>query len=211
MKLWWRLIQFGFHLLYNQLAFTYDMVSWLVSLGLWRHWQRAAISFLPPPANAPILELAHGTGNLQLDLRAAGYQSIGYDLSPYMGRIARRKLLHAGYPLRLVRGKAQQLPFPANTFPAIIATFPTAFIIEPSTLKEAHRVLRDDGMLIIVTSGMFTGGGVLKRFIEWLYVITGQRKSHLSLRYFADYGFTASLEQVACPRSFAQVIIARKI
>ncbi|RMG85712.1 MAG: class I SAM-dependent methyltransferase [Chloroflexi bacterium] len=211
MKLWWRLIQFGFHLLYNQLAFTYDMVSWLVSLGSWRHWQRAVIPFLPPPADVPILELAHGTGNLQLDLLAAGYQTIGYDLSPYMGRIARRKLLRAGYQMRLVRGKAQQLPFPTGVFAAVVVTFPTAFIIEPATLKEAHRVLSDDGVLIVVSGGMLTGGGLLKRFIEWLYVITGQRKSHLSLHYFEDFGFTVSLEQVACPRSIAQVLIARKI
>jgi hypothetical protein len=46
--LWWRLVRFGFRLLYNEMAFTYDAVSAVVSLGEWRSWQRAALNFLPP-------------------------------------------------------------------------------------------------------------------------------------------------------------------
>ena len=30
---WRRLLQFGFRLLYREMAFTYDWVSWIVSLG----------------------------------------------------------------------------------------------------------------------------------------------------------------------------------
>ncbi|MCZ7544410.1 MAG: hypothetical protein M5R40_13175 [Anaerolineae bacterium] len=43
-RLWWALVRFGFRLLYNELAFTYDLVSRVVSLGQWRAWQRAAFS-----------------------------------------------------------------------------------------------------------------------------------------------------------------------
>ena len=63
-----------------------------------------------------VLELAHGTGNLQLDLHAAGYTSIGYDLSPYMGRIARRKMRDNGITPHLARGMAQALPFDSLYF-----------------------------------------------------------------------------------------------
>ncbi|MEP7294461.1 MAG: class I SAM-dependent methyltransferase [Chloroflexota bacterium] len=87
-RLWWRLIRLGFHLLYNPLAFTYDWVSWVVSLGAWRCWTGTSLRHLNAEAGATILELAHGTGNLQLDLNAAGYRAIGYDLSAAMGRIA---------------------------------------------------------------------------------------------------------------------------
>ncbi len=37
-KLWVGLIKFGFRLLYQEMAWTYDWVSWLVSLGEWRRW-----------------------------------------------------------------------------------------------------------------------------------------------------------------------------
>src|SRR5437868_2620777 len=87
------LLRFGFRLLYNEMAFTYDLVSWIVSLGEWRSWQRAALKHLNAPPGSRILEVAHGTANLQLDLRAQGYDSIGLDLSKYMGQIARRKLI----------------------------------------------------------------------------------------------------------------------
>src|SRR5260370_38001805 len=83
------LLRVCFSLLYNQLAWTYDGVSWLVSAGQWRNWQRSALPFLP---GRPVLEVAHGTGNLLLDLASLGLEPIGLDLSPAMSRIASRKL-----------------------------------------------------------------------------------------------------------------------
>src|SRR5579859_7143714 len=92
-----RLLNLGFRLLYNEMAWTYDAVSWIVSAGEWRAWQRSALKHLNVAPGALILELAHGTANLQRDLRAAGYDSIGLDLSEAMGRIARRKLRRAKF------------------------------------------------------------------------------------------------------------------
>ena len=209
---WWKLVRFGFRLLYNEMAFTYDTVSSVVSLGAWRCWQRAALDYLEAQQGDLVLELAHGTGNLQLDLIEAGYQTIGYDLSPYMGRIAKAKLQQQGATARLVRGKAQQLPFPTQTFKAVISTFPTDFIFAPETLREINRILRDDGQLIIVPNGVLTGGGWAEGGMEWLYRITGQRGEHGNAiaPFFAAYGFDASFHEERCPRSMAQVIVARK-
>jgi ubiquinone/menaquinone biosynthesis C-methylase UbiE len=212
MTLWWRLIRFGFRLLYNELAFTYDLVSIVVSLGAWRCWQRAALKHLEVETGAPVLELAHGTGNLQLDLHKAGYQTVGYDLSPYMGRIARGKLKQNKLPVRLARGKAQQLPFASNTFAAVVSTFPTDFIVARETLQEVYRVLQPDSMFVIVPNGVLTGGGVTEAGIEWLYRVTGQRDgvSWNAIDFFAEHGFEAQVLEERCPRSAAQVIVARK-
>lgn len=212
LKLWWRLVRFGFRLLYNELAFTYDVVSSVVSLGAWRCWQRSALKHLEAPKGARILELAHGTGNLQLDLHEHGYIPIGYDLSPYMGRIAYGKLLRHGLAVRLVRGQAQRLPFAPESFPAIICTFPTDFIFMPETLAEARRVLQPGGQLLIVPNGVLTGGRPSDKAVEWLYRITGQRGGdELDLSgYFAGHGFEAKVVQEKCPRSVATVIVARK-
>ncbi|MBI1277087.1 MAG: methyltransferase domain-containing protein [Anaerolineaceae bacterium] len=211
-KVWWGLIRFGFRLLYNEMAFTYDAVSSVVSLGEWRCWQRTALRYLEATSDDLLLELAHGTGNLQLDLSEAGYQVIGYDLSPYMGRIAGSKLQRHGVKARLVRGKAQQLPFPAHTFKAVISTFPTDFIFAAETLGEIHRILCDDGQLIIVPNGVLTGGGVSEAGLEWLYRVTGQRGGeHGPVNHiFEAYGFEATLKVERCTRSAAQVIVARK-
>ncbi len=149
--LWWRLVRFGFRLLYNEMAWTYDLVSWVVSLNRWRAWQRTTLPHLGAAPGSRVLELAHGTANLQLDMRAAGLEPVGLDVSSAMGRIARRKLHAAGIDEPpLVRANARALPFGAAHFDAIVSTFPTEFIIHPDTLREAARVLRPGGRLVVL-------------------------------------------------------------
>lgn len=222
MNPWQRLVRFGFRLLYNELAFTYDTVSKIVSMGAWRCWQRSALKFLPAVPDARVLEIAHGTGDLQLDLYAAGYRPVGYDLSPHMGRIAARKLMRHGIMPRLIRGHAEHLPFQAACFDAIVCTFPTNFIFEPRTLAECWRILEADGRLIVVLSGVFTQGGITTRLLELAYRVTGQRETRSAeeeldtdiytriVARFEAAGFAARFSFEDCPRSKAVVIIAQK-
>ncbi|MDQ7035165.1 MAG: methyltransferase domain-containing protein [Anaerolineae bacterium] len=211
-NLWWRLIRFGFQLLYNELAFTYDWVSWIVSLGVWQCWQRSALGYLPKPSSGQILEIAHGTGNLHLDLHEAGYTVTGYDLSTAMGHITQRKLRKRGYQAQLAQGMAQQLPFADETFAAVVTTFPTDFIMQATTLREVHRILQDDGCFVIVLNGMFTGSGIVQSFLEWLYEITGQRdeKQTHAAPYFEGYGFDVQTTETPCRNSIAQLVILTK-
>ena len=212
--LWWRLVRFGLRLLYNEFAFTYDTVSRTVSLGAWRCWQRSALNSLDAPAGARVLEIAYGTGDLQLDLNAAGYRAFGHDLSPQMARIASGKLQRAHLPIRLSRGPAQKLPYGDATFAAVVSTFPAEFILAPETLREVHRVLVDDGRFVIVPNGVLTSQSAAAAGIEWLYRVTGQRggeeSSDAIARHFRPYGFEVEVRQEPCPRSLATVLIARK-
>lgn len=211
-RLWWALVKLGFRLLYNELAWTYDLVSWIVSLGDWRQWQRAALRHLQVAPGARVLELAYGTGNLQIDLRTAGLESVGFDLSRQMGNITRRKLLRHRIEPVLVRGNAQRLPFPDEAFPAVVSTFPTEFIFEPATVSEVYRVLQPGGRLVVVASGYLTWGGPIKAALEWAYHVTGQRGPWpvTPLQIYLDAGFTLRQAVVDYPRSRAVVLIAEK-
>lgn len=210
---WWRLVRFGFRLLYNEMAFTYDAVSYVVSLGEWRTWQRAALKHLDVPPGSRVLELAHGTANLQIDMHMQGLRPVGLDLSRYMGRIARRKLVRRGLPADLVRARAQALPFATGTFPAVVCTFPTEFIVHPDTLAEANRVLAPGGRLVFVVSGVLKGRGVASQGLELAYRVTGQRAGWppgIEDRFQAA-GFGLEVVAEACRRSEALVCIARKL
>ena len=167
----WR---FCFRLLYNEFAFAYDYVSRIVSLGYWRNWQLSALRYLPAPDAGMILELGHGTGNTQIDLLRAGYQSIALDLSAYMGRLASSKLQRAGLNADLVRGEAQGLPYRDNAFAAAVCTFPTSFIQAESALDELARVLQPSGRVVVVLVGQLQGKGLRRQLIRQLYRLTGQ-------------------------------------
>src|SRR5882724_11353513 len=138
-----RFMRFAFGLLYDQLAWTYDLVSWVVSAGQWRAWQRSTLPFLP---GRPVLEVAHGTGNLLLDLASLGLEPVGLDLSPAMSRLAsaklKRRLGCPGLPMPLVRASVQALPFASGSLASVVSTFPTDFITQDTVIAEFHRVLR---------------------------------------------------------------------
>jgi SAM-dependent methyltransferase len=211
-RAWWGLVKFGFRLLYNELAFTYDPVSWLVSLGQWRDWQRCALPHLGVEPGARILELAHGTGTLTIALRTAGLRPVALDLSPAMGRMARGKLRRWGYRGSLLRGRAQRLPFASAQFGAVVSTFPTDFIVDPSTLAETYRVLEPGGRLVVVFGGLLTSGGVGGEALELAYRVTGQRGPWpIDVeRRLRDAGFEPRLIQEDLPRSVVLLLVCDK-
>jgi ubiquinone/menaquinone biosynthesis C-methylase UbiE len=209
------LIKLGFHLLYYQLAWTYDLVAWSVSFGQWAAWRRLALQFMQP---GPTLELAYGTGGLFVELIEAGYQPVGIDLSPYMARLASKRLRRCKLPLRLNRARAQALPFPANHFANVVATFPTDYMLAPDTMAEIQRVLRGlsaetpPGRLVIVFEGHLRGPWPFRPFIDWLYEVTGQRSLPPAkpLRLLNTGGFMAHWEIIEQESVRARLLIAEK-
>jgi ubiquinone/menaquinone biosynthesis C-methylase UbiE len=204
------LIRWGFSLLYNQLAWSYDGVAWAVSLGQWQEWGRTAIPFLRGPR---VLDLAHGTGNLLPALVAAGHQAVGYDLSPFMGRITRRKMARRGLSVPLARGRAQRLPFRSGTFNSVVSTFPAEFILHPLTLGEIRRVLVPDGVLVVVPVALPTDQNTLTRLIAWLFAITGQRppRDIGPPTQLQAAGFQSETHWVSLPHSQVMVIVSRPV
>lgn len=211
------LLKFFFRLLYNEFAFTYDLVSWTVSVGQWREWQRQVIPFI---AGETVLEVAHGTGDLQIDLAAKGYRPVAFDLSPFMGRIARRKLARRNLFPPFVRGSVTALPFPTGHFTTIVSTFPAEFIVEPAAVREFKRVLTSGasgGRMVFVPAATIIPGHLADRLAQWLFEVTGQSTApqldgggwppRLTQAYQAA-GFEVRIERVPLPRSLVWVVVA---
>jgi ubiquinone/menaquinone biosynthesis C-methylase UbiE len=202
-------LRFSFHLLYNQLAWTYELVAWLVSFGQWGTWRRTATLFFQ---DGPILELGYGTGSLMADMSISGVAAVGLDSSPYMARHARGRLLRQGASPGLVLGQAQHLPFPDAFFANVVATFPTDFILNPQTLASVARVLLPGGCFVVVAMGYLEGPGPLRRFVDWLYRITGQHDipEPKPLARLQEFGFAARWEDVTLDGAMARLLVATR-
>ncbi len=207
--LWTRLIAFGFRLLYNELAWLYDPVSWVVSLGKWRRWQRTALACLPPGGS--ILEVGSGPGHLLADLAAAGYRPYGLDLSPYMLRLAQRRLRRRAASANLVRGRANALPFAARAFDAVVLAFPTPFVYDPIWIGHLERVLKPGARLIVVETCLFTRRSLPARLLERLYRVTGQRGPAPDLPgLLSQAGLPARRGTIAVDGTAVSLVIAAK-
>jgi ubiquinone/menaquinone biosynthesis C-methylase UbiE len=209
-RLWWGLVRFGFRLLYNEFAWAYDLVAWMVSFGQWKAWGRTTIPHLQ---GQRVLELAHGPGHLLMAMAERGLSPVGLDLSPYMGRQARRRLLRRdGLTVPLVRARAQALPFRADCFDSAVATFPTEYIMARDTLRGVARVLKPQGRLVVAAGAILNGRDPLSRFIWWLYRITGQGDLLVdrAREILARAGFSARVTWEEARRSQVLLVTAEK-
>jgi ubiquinone/menaquinone biosynthesis C-methylase UbiE len=135
-------------LLYHPFAWTYDLVSWIVSVGQWNAWVKEVIPFI---RGKNVLELGFGPGHLQLELNRMGFQIFGIDESHQMVKQASHNLKRKVTPINLTRGLSQKLPF-ESVFDTIVATFPSDYIFDLKTAKDISRVLVPGGRLIVLLS-----------------------------------------------------------
>jgi ubiquinone/menaquinone biosynthesis C-methylase UbiE len=137
-----------FETLYRN-KYLYRFASTVPFAGQWRVWQR---QILPRLRGHDVLELGCGLGDLLADMLEAGYACRAVEHSPQMVEAARETLRKRklGSPALIIQGRAQALPFPANSFDNVVSTFPSEYIYDPDTIVEIERVLRPGGHLIVI-------------------------------------------------------------
>jgi len=197
-------LAFAFSRLYNQFAWAYDRVSYLISRGEWHRWQQAALSHLQGPR---ILEIGSGTGDLLSDMKSQGYLCYGVELSPSMLRIAKRK----GVKAPLCRARAQDMPFQDEVFDSLVSTFPSSFILDPRAQREMVRVLAPGGRLVVVDEGRLLGRDLWSRFLNWALEITSGDGSPTQLcEALEGTGFELQQGEERNERSRVRVIVGIK-
>jgi demethylmenaquinone methyltransferase/2-methoxy-6-polyprenyl-1,4-benzoquinol methylase len=137
------------------IAGRYDLLNHVLSLNIDKSWRRKVAARLRPVldnAEAIVLDVACGTGDLALELkRDAKARVIGTDFCRPMLGIASEKTKVAGLTLPYVEADAMQMAFPDNSFDAATIAFGLRNLPNfQNGLRELLRVLKPGGTLVIL-------------------------------------------------------------
>lgn len=139
--------------LFDGLPSRYDRLAEVLSFGQNGRWRAAMVEAVaetvPPPQR--VLDVATGTAGVALMLaeRTDAYVT-GLDLTEPMLRRGRERVARRGKGERigLVVGRAEQLPFPDESFDALTFTYLMRYVADPeATIRELARVVRPGGCI----------------------------------------------------------------
>jgi demethylmenaquinone methyltransferase/2-methoxy-6-polyprenyl-1,4-benzoquinol methylase len=135
--------------LFAPLAETYDRYATLYSFGQDPRWRRFLVSRIRAAPEDVVLDVATGTAAVAIELgERYGCSVVGVDQSPEMLAAGRRRLERAGLAerVRIVEGRAEELPFEDASFDALTFTYLLRYVDDPATtLGELARVVRPGG------------------------------------------------------------------
>jgi demethylmenaquinone methyltransferase/2-methoxy-6-polyprenyl-1,4-benzoquinol methylase len=144
--------------LFAPLGPTYDRYARLLSFGQDPRWRRFLVERIAAGPGDVVLDVASGTGAVALELvRQKGCSVVGIDQSGEMLEEARRRiaLASATKDVRLVEGRAEELPFEDGVFDALTVTYLLRYVDDPgATLAELARVVRSGGTLASLEFGV---------------------------------------------------------
>ena len=141
--------------MFDNIAHSYDLLNHCLSLGIDKHWRKAAINSLKPYAPQRMLDVATGTGDFAL-LAARMLQPqqlIGIDISEGMLSVGRQKVKEAGLEevIRFHKDDCMHLSLADASFDAVTVAYGIRnFEDLDRGLREMLRILRPGGRLVII-------------------------------------------------------------
>jgi demethylmenaquinone methyltransferase/2-methoxy-6-polyprenyl-1,4-benzoquinol methylase len=132
--------------LFATIAGRYDLITRVLSYGQDRRWKARLVAEARVSATDVALDLACGTGDIALRLRAAGARTVmGLDLTPRMLELAR----HKGGGVHYVTGDMGALPLAAGVVDVVTTGYGLRNVPDLDVaLQEIARVLRPGGRLL---------------------------------------------------------------
>lgn len=145
--------------MFNQISGKYDRLNRILSLYLDLYWRKKIAAFLPNKSNINLLDCATGTGDQIFALMKTGRIRFasGVDLAEEMLKIAKTKskARFLSHQIDFVCANAEHLPYPDQSFDCVTISFGIRNMPNISKcLREMNRVLKPDGMLIILEFSM---------------------------------------------------------
>ena len=159
---------------FNSVASKYDVMNDVMSVGVHRIWKDAMMDWLAPRPGQKLLDVAGGTGDISFRfLKRAGHgHATVLDLTEPMlveGR-KRAEAAQMADSLDWVTGDAMALPFSDNTFDVYTISFGIRNVTRPQdALKEAFRVLKPGGRLMVLEFSQLPNDGLQKLYDLYSY------------------------------------------
>lgn len=151
--------------LFARIAPRYDLINDIQSFGLHRLWKRRVVRLAGVRPGERALDLCCGTGDLTFALARNGARAVGLDFSEQMLRVAAEKLGRfrigakpsaqtTGPDVEFIRGDAQQIPFPENTFDIITIGYGLRNLADLDVgIRDMLRVSKPGGRLVALEFG----------------------------------------------------------
>lgn len=198
------------HLIFNQIASTYDKINTILSLGIDRYWRKALCRQIPKEAPLNILDLATGTGDQAFEiLRQRPLTCItGVDKAQKMLAIAKEKYeKNSCGPIHFVEADAACLPFDTETFDFITLSFGIRnFSHLETSIKEMLRVIKKGGTLLILEFGFPSNRWMRFFYFFYLRKLLPKIGSFLSSHKQAYTYLNKSIEDFPCGDTLCKVL-----
>ena len=143
----------GVQRMFASIAPRYDLLNRVLSLGVDKSWRRSAATEALLLGPARLLDVATGTGDFALELKARSpdCEVVACDFVPQMLEIGRHKAQVRQLDIAFEQGDALNLPYPDASFGSLTCAFGFRnFADYERGLSEFWRVLKPGGRLVIL-------------------------------------------------------------
>jgi demethylmenaquinone methyltransferase / 2-methoxy-6-polyprenyl-1,4-benzoquinol methylase len=157
--------------LFQGLPARYDLLAEILSFRQNARWRAELVARIASCEPKRILDVATGTAGVAMALaRRTGGDVTGIDISEAMLARGSERVRSAGLDsrIRLQLGRAEEIPFPSESFDAVSFTYLLRYVKDPAaTLAELARVLRPGG--ILASLDFFVPPSAAWHAAWWLY------------------------------------------